>query len=302
MRIAVTGATGFLGRYIVALLLERGHHCRCWYRPQSDRSGMDDATGRLVWQPGELGDTEASRKLVKDCAAVVHSALHHEPGSFTSGHGDLPEFVRKNVVGTIELIEAARDAGVGRFIFISTCAVHEKILDDRPLDENHPLFPFSHYGAHKAAIEKFVSSFGLGHGYEICALRPTGIYGLAHPITRSKWFELVQRVVRSEEVAVAGGGKEVHVTDVAHAVELLLRTDRVAGEIYNCYDRYISEYDVAGTAKEISGSDANIIGEQREPLNQIETEKIRTLGLQFGGWPLFEQYIGYLVEEARSAT
>ena len=301
MRIAVTGATGFLGHHIVALLLERGHRCRCWYRPESDRSGLDDATERLAWVPGELGDVEGSRSLVQNCAVVVHSALHHEPGSFTSSRGDLAEFVRKNVLGTIELIEAARAAGVRRFIFISTCAVHEKILDDRPLDENHPLFPFTHYGAHKAAIEKFVSSFGLGHGYDICALRPTGIYGLAHPVTRSKWYDLVQRVVRGEEVNVAGGGKEVHVTDVARAVELLLDARRVAGEVYNCYDRYISEYDVATTAKEISGSDANIIGEQREPLNQIETDKIRGLGLQFGGWPLFEQHIGYLVEAVRSA-
>lgn len=301
MRIAVTGATGFLGRYVVALLLERGHHCRCWYRPENDRSGMDDAPARLAWQPGELGDLEASRALVQDCAAVVHSALHHEPGSFSDGHGDLAEFVEKNVVGTIKLIEAARAAGVGRFIFISTCAVHDKILDDRRLDENHPLFPFTHYGAHKAALEKFVSSYGLGQGYQICALRPTGIYGLAHPATNSRWFDLVQRVVRGEEVRVDGGGKEVHVTDVARAVELLLGADQVAGEIYNCCDRYISEYDVASTAKEISGSGANIIGEQREPLNQIETDKIRALGLQFGGWTLFEQSIGYLVEAARSA-
>ena len=57
-------------------------------------------------------------------------------------------------MGTLRLIESARAAGVGRFVFISTCAVHEKILDDRPLDEAHPLWAMSHYGAHKAAIEK----------------------------------------------------------------------------------------------------------------------------------------------------
>ena len=48
--------------------------------------------------------------------------------------------------------------------------------------------------AHKAAIEKFVHSYGWGHGYAICALRPTGIYGTALPIEESKWYGLVQAV------------------------------------------------------------------------------------------------------------
>ena len=125
-------------------------------------------------------------------------------------------------LGTLELIEAARRAGVARFVFISTCAVHEKILNDRPLDETHPTWATSHYGAHKAAIEQFVYSYGLGEGYPICALRPTGIYGLARPVQDSRWFDLVQAVTRGEPVDVHGGGKEVHASDVAHAVEILL--------------------------------------------------------------------------------
>ncbi len=301
MRIAITGASGFLGRYITAMLLDRGHHCRCWFRPNSNRAGLENVGDRLQWLPGELGDQEATGALVQDCAAVVHAALHHPGGGFRNAEGDLADFVRRNVLGTIELIEAARAAGVKRFIFISTCAVHEKILDDRRLDENHPLFPFSHYGAHKAAIEKFVHSYGLGQGYPICALRPTGIYGPACPIEKSKWFDLVRRVVRGEEVHVQGGGKEVHVVDVARAVKLLLDAENIAGEAYNCYDHYISEYDVAATAKQIAGSEANIVGDQCQPLNEIETGKLKALGMKFGGWILFEQTIGELVDAARAA-
>ena len=122
-------------------------------------------------------------------------------GRATAGrgsHGDADVFFGVNLTGSLRLFQAAFEAGVPRFVFISTCAVHDVILDDRPLDETHPLWPTSHYGAHKAALEAFVHSYGLGQGWPICALRPTGIYGLAHPPQASRWFDLVGQVLRGE--------------------------------------------------------------------------------------------------------
>lgn len=298
MRIALTGVTGFLGRYVLERLIAGGHVCRCWYRAGSDRHGLLPDDERVEWVLGELANVQAANTLVAGCDAVVHSALHRPGAGFRGAEGDLPTFVEKNVLGTIQLIEAARAAGANRFVFISTCAVHEKILDDRPLDETHPLWATSHYGAHKAAIEKFVHSYGLGHGYEICSLRPTGIYGVAAPIENSRWFELVQRVARGDEVAVSGGGKEVHAADVARAVEILLGApaDRITGEAFNCYDRYISEYDVATLATKLSGSNAKIIGEQTRPKHEIETAKLRALGMEFGGEALLEETIHALLQ------
>ena len=291
MRIAITGATGFLGRYLVSHFTAAGHICRCWFRPESDRSGMDAAT--IEWLPGQLGDQAATNELVAGCDAVVHAALDRprvgsQRAGFRGAEGDVPAFAEKNIVGSLRLIEAARAADVGRFVFISTCAVHEKILDDRPLDESHPLWATSHYGAHKAAIEKFVHSYGfgnygLGDGYEICALRPTGIYGLAHPPQQSKWFDLVQQVARGETVECVRGGKEVHADDVARAALLLLTADGIAGEAYNCYDKYISQHEVATVAKRLAGSDAEIVGTEPSPKHQIETAKLRALGMEFGG-------------------
>ncbi|MGE3182428.1 MAG: NAD-dependent epimerase/dehydratase family protein, partial [Phycisphaerae bacterium] len=149
-------------------------------------------------------------------------------------------------------------------------------------------------------LEKFVHSYGLGMGYDICALRPTGIYGIAQPVQQSKWFPLVQKIVRGESVEVSGGGKEVHAADVAQSVELLLTAPGIAGQAYNCYDRYFSELDVATTANALSGSGATILGEATHPANQIETAKLRALGCSFGGWTLFEQTIGELVDAARA--
>jgi nucleoside-diphosphate-sugar epimerase len=294
MRVALTGATGFIGRYIANHFADQGHAIRCWHRASSNREGFDDISD-IQWIKGDLGDRESASALVEGCDAVVHAALYQPGTDFRRAEGDLIEFVQKNVVGTLELIEAARRANVNRFVFISTCAVHEKILDDRPLDEAHPLWAASHYGAYKAAVEKFVHSYGLGHGYPICALRPTGVYGVARPIQNSKWHDLVSAVVRGETVQCSRGGKEVHAADVAKAAGILLTADGIAGEAFNCYDRYVSELDVATLAKELSGSTSQIEGGPMQPKHQIVTDKIRALGMQFGGDEFLKQTVAELV-------
>src|SRR5262249_23224152 len=159
------------------------HKMRCWYRAGSDRSGLDDCAQAIEWLPGELADVGAVQALVNGVGAVVHAGLARPArGGFTaSAQSDLLTFAQRNVLGSLQLFQVAYAAGVPRFVFISTCAVHDVILDDRLLDEAHPLWPRSHYGAHKAALEAFIHSYGFGAGWPICALRPTGIYGLAHP-------------------------------------------------------------------------------------------------------------------------
>ncbi len=299
MIIGITGGTGFLGRYMVRHLASEGHECRCWHRTGSDRGGFDDLARPVTWVSGDLADAASMRELAKGCDAVVHAALYRPGAGFRGAEGDLATFVERNVLGTIRLIEAARSAGVRRFVFISTCAVHEKILDDRKLDEAHPLWPTSHYGAHKAAIEKFIHSYGLGHGFEICALRPTGIYGAARPLEKSKWHKLVHAVARGEPITSDRGGKEVHAADVAKAVAMLLAADGIAGQAYNCYDRYIADQEVAVIAKRITRNDSRIEMLNKGPKNQIDTSKIRALGMTFGGTVLLEQTVREMLAVGR---
>jgi nucleoside-diphosphate-sugar epimerase len=299
MHIAITGATGFLGRYIVRHLAGAGHHLRCWYRPSSDRAGFEHVADSVIWLPGGLGDAAATTALVGGMDAVVHAAVQWQgPGNRRGeSQGDIHAFLEANLMGSLLLFQAARQAGVARFIFISSCAVHDVILTDRPLDETHPLWAASHYGAHKGALEKFVHSYGLGQGWPICALRPTGIYGLDHPPTRSRWFDLVGQVVRGEPIATAKGGKEVHAADVARAVELLLGADvkTIAGQAYNCYDRYVSEQEVARIAKELTGSTSTIDDLNRGPKHQIVTDRIRALGMTFGGERRLRETVAELI-------
>src|ERR1022692_2681704 len=135
MRIALTGATGFLGRYIAKQLVESGNHLRCWHRPHSDRTGFEKLNHAIEWVPGQLGDRSAIAPLVRDVDAVVHAALQwQEGGAFqAAGKDDLDAFLEANLMGSLRLFQAARDAGVSRFVFISTCAVHDVILQGRPL-------------------------------------------------------------------------------------------------------------------------------------------------------------------------
>jgi nucleoside-diphosphate-sugar epimerase len=302
MLIALTGATGFLGRYLARHFAAAGHRLRCWSRPSSDRGGFGPAAASIEWLEGTLGDSAATAALVRGAAAVVHAAVDWEgPRSRRrerEDQGDLHGFLERNLLGSLQLFQAAYAAGVPRFVFISSCAVHDVILPDRPLDETHPLWPMSHYGAHKAALEKFVHSYGLGFHWPICALRPTGIYGLDHPPARSRWFDLVGQVLRGEPISSSSGGKEVHAADVARAAALLLEADasQIAGQAFNCYDRYISEQQVAAIAKELSGSPSPIADLNRGPKNQIVADKIRRLGMTFGGEALLRQTVAELIQ------
>ena len=305
MKIALTGATGFLGRYIVRHLASAGHHLRCWYRPSADRGGFDDVAGSVDWLPGELGDPAGARQLAAGADAVVHAAVEWQgPRNRGAGsHGDADPFFGINLSGSLQLFQAAHEARVPRVIFISTCAVHDVILNDRPLDESHPLWPTSHYGAHKAALEAFVHSYGLGQGWPICALRPTGIYGLAHPPQNSRWYDLVGQVLRGERIESRRGGKEVHAADVARAVELLLRADApsITGQSFNCCDMFVSEEQVARVALELTGSASIISNLNPGPKHQIETGKIRKLGMSFGGLGLLRQTVEQLIKAHRAS-
>ena len=77
VRIAITGATGFLGHYVVTRFASQGHLCRCWYRPGSDRGGFGAVERQIEGVPGELGDPRAGdlfpREKCDVCATPVPS-------------------------------------------------------------------------------------------------------------------------------------------------------------------------------------------------------------------------------------
>ncbi len=110
----------------------------------------------------------------------------------------------------------------------------------------------------------------------------------------------MKAVVEGRQVQCQRGGKEIHAADVAKAVGVLLKapTKTITGETFNCYDLYVSEWDVAHLAKHIAGSPSTITGQPTQPRHEIVTEKLRRLGMKFGGRRLVEETVGQLVEAA----
>lgn len=300
MRVAVTGGTGFIGRYLLRELIDAGHTIKALHRAASQLPDEFAEHDGIEWYEGDLSLPESLDDFVANVDAVIHGAFWRPGRTFRGAEGDIETFVRINVIGTLRLIELARSRELQRFVFISTCAVHERILDDRPLDEKHPVWPTTHYGAHKGAIECFVHSYGWGHAMPICALRPSGVYGVARPVEDSKWFDLIQAVKSGHEVTCDRGGKEVHAADVARAAELLLKAPEtsIRGEAFNCCDRYVSQYEVAEIAKQTSQSSASIKGERTRPKHEISSEKLKQLGFEFGGRALLESTISELASSA----
>ncbi len=193
-------------------------------------------------------------------------------------------------------MESAVKHSVGRFVFISSGAVHDRIVPTRSLDETHPLWPSSIYGSYKASVETLVHAYGLSGKLDCCVIRPTAIYGVAERIEDSKWFSLVRDIVAERDVDASGGSKEVHAADVAKAVGLLLTTNqKTSGETYNCSDRLISRYEVAEIAKRITASGSRIGGTRKTAKHAMETTKLQQLGMRFGGTSLLEDTIAKIV-------
>lgn len=246
-----------------------------------------------------MGDADASESLIAGVDVVVHAGLFRGGPGFMSVEADPVEYFRVNVLGSLQLIEAAVRHQVRRFVFISSGAVHQRVAPDRPLDEAHPQWPETLYGSYKAAVESLVHAYGWSGKLAACSLRPTSIFGVDDPVENSKWFGLVRAVAAGERVEANGGSKAVHAGDVAAAARLLAETDAsVAGETFNCTDRMISEYEVADVAKRLSGSDAEITGARKEAKHEIVTEKLRRLGMRFGGPERLERTIARLIENA----
>jgi nucleoside-diphosphate-sugar epimerase len=303
MRVAITGGTGYVGRYIIDALVAGGHDVRVLVRNKDKPLGLPKAVEVVS---GGLDPDADFRHLVDGANALVHAAYQHVAGRYRGGEGDdLAGFMRVNVGGSLALLAAAQRAGVERCVVFSSRAVYGRRPPGTRLTEDMGIAPDTHYGAAKAALEAFAASFARQDGWCVCALRPTGVYGLASPPGRSKWLGLVRSLLDGEDNVEARAGTEVHGADVARAAILLLQAPAgsVAGRAFNCSDLVVTTRDIAGHVARLAGRDVPLPpASDAGALNIMTCEGLTALGLTFSGQALLEKTIGDLIALARKGV
>lgn len=298
--VAVTGATGYVGKFVVPHLQAEGFHVRALARSTSDRSGFSED---VQWVLGDIEDAAARYALVAEADAVVHLAYTHVPGHYRGGEGDdLSAWLKSNLTASIELLADARAANVGQFIFLSSRAVFSKTEEGRVLDESHPTSPDTHYGAYKAAVEAMLGSFSAVEGMRTTAIRATGVYGVTWPIEKSKWWELIQDTMSNSPIHSNRGGTEVHGQDVAKTVAALLHRPTKAPDLVHLSDLYVTNRQIVEIARDLSNRPGPLPPPPDRPMsNALVCPRLSQLGIELGGERLLRQTIQTLVQAALSA-
>lgn len=292
MKALVTGGTGLVGRYIVETLLEANYEVIVAGRTPP----ADGLFPRAVGFKAATLDPEAiDEDLFAGIDAVVHAAFDHLPGRYRGGEGDDPDrFRRINLDGSIRLFEAARRAGVKRFVFLSSRAVYDGIAPGTRLTEDLSLQPTSLYGEIKLLGEQALTDLN-GPGFTTASLRLTGVYGALRP---NKWDGLFADYLAGRPVPVRAG-TEVHGRDAGQAVRLMLETEarRIEGQSFNVWDIVANTRDILAPLKAArSALPALPVAAEKAEVAKMDTGKIRSLGWQPGGWPLFEETLRQLAE------
>lgn len=179
MKLLVTGADGFIGSHLAEALAAMGHEVRAFvqYNSFNSRGWLDDADPKLMQCisviAGDVRDPHQVSEAVKGCDAVLHlAALIAIPFSY-----DAPgAYVETNVRGTLNLLQAARQHGVRRFLHTSTSEVYGTARSV-PISEEHPLQAQSPYAATKAAADLLALSFHASFGLPVCVVRPFNTFG-----------------------------------------------------------------------------------------------------------------------------
>ncbi len=206
--ILVTGATGGLGKALVQEALERGHRVRA--------SGRSTAAGEALtalgasFAPCDLEHPKADLKaLVQGCDSVIHAA------ALSASWGPRAAFVSANVEATEALLAAAREAGMRRFVFVSSPSIYARLHHQPDLTEDDPPNPkpLNWYAQTKRDAEQAV----LAQSDEIlacCAIRPRALVGPGDRVILPRLADLASR----QRLPLPGGGRAlIELTDLRDA-------------------------------------------------------------------------------------
>ncbi|MGD9989786.1 dTDP-glucose 4,6-dehydratase [Pseudonocardia sp.] len=241
MKVLVTGGAGFIGSNYVRTLLRGGYPAFA----DADVTVFDLLTyagtltnlvevadsPRYRFVRGDIRDAAAVAEVMAGADVVVHFAAESHVDRSITGAGD---FVSTNVVGTQVLLQAALDAGVSRFVHVSTDEVYGSI-DEGSWPETHPLEPNSPYSASKAGSDLLARAYHRTHGLPVCITRCSNNYG-PHQFPEKVIPLFVSNLLDGRKVPLYGDGRNVrdwlHVDDHCRGIQLVVEKGR-DGEVYN---------------------------------------------------------------------
>jgi dTDP-glucose 4,6-dehydratase len=267
MNLLVTGGAGFIGSTYVRLVRRR--------RPDDLVVNVDVLTyagnlenlrdlegdARHVFVRADIRDGDAMLDLMSRHAidAVVNFAAEsHVDRSIMSA----APFLDTNVAGTLSLLEAARSAGVRRFLQVSTDEVYGTLGSTGAFEETTPLSPRSPYSASKAAADHFVMAFHHTHGMDAVITRCSNNYG-PYQFPEKLIPLIILNAFCGQALPVYGDGMYLrdwmHVEDHCEAVDAVLREGR-AGEVYNIgAENERPNLDVVRAILRLTGRDESLI-------------------------------------------
>ncbi|OIQ07949.1 GDP-6-deoxy-D-mannose reductase [Moorella thermoacetica] len=261
MRALVTGAAGFVGHYLVKLLLEKGYTvCATYHRRLPNNLLFEKTDLKQV----DITDKESLRSLFYE---FLPDEIYHLAGIAVTTGIEPKEYYRVNFYGTLNLFEVVREAAPqARMLYVSSAAAYGPVpTEKQPIGEDMPLKPVNHYAASKAAADVVASAYA-AQGLCIVRARPfnhTGA-GQTTDYVCSRLAKEVAEVAlgRTKAVLTAGNLDAARdftdVRDVVRAYWLLLQKGR-PGEAYNvCSGKVYSVREIAETLAAIGEVDITL--------------------------------------------
>lgn len=224
MLIAITGATGFIGRKLVMKHLSQGDQVRVLSRRSPGESGLPD---HVEWHCGDLVRNEYDLQLFIDQADV----LYHCAGEIR----DVTRMATLHVDGTHKLVAAATGR-IGRWVQLSSVGVYGQPRDGT-VTERNLLRPAGSYETTKKYSDDLVSKAGISGAFEWTILRPSIVFGEGMP--NQSLFQMISAIDRGLFFFIGKPGASanyIHVDNVVHALNLCALLPQATGKILNLSD------------------------------------------------------------------
>ncbi len=267
-KVLVTGADGFIGSHLVERLVGLGAEVRALtlYNSFDQRGWLDSIDTKTMAAVevvmGDVRDPFRSRALTRDVEVVFHLAsLIAIPYSYHA-----PEsYVATNVTGTLNMLQAARDERVGRFIQVSTSEVYGTAVSV-PMTEAHPLSAQSPYAASKIAADQLALSFHRSYQLPVVVARPFNTYG-PRQSTRAIIPTIITQALAGGNVSLGATVPRRDFTFVADTVSALIAAaecDKTLGEtVHFGSGADISIGELAQKILQMTGSKGTVCSDSR---------------------------------------